>query len=199
MMNVAGEHDRLIGNMLMWGVVAEIDASGAKVRVDANGMLTDWILWPELSAGPGVVTWCPPEVGTQVIIGCPDGETANAAVLARYYCEDYDAPADALTVHRTTYADGTVVEYDREAHRYKIDVGTGNVVINCKTAIVTATEKVTIDSPDTEMTGNLKVEKKIEAGEDITTPADVKAGVISLKGHGHMEQGDGNRVGNPIP
>lgn len=197
-MSALGEHDRLIGQMLQWGVVAELDEDAARVKVDANGMLTDWIPWPEMSAGPGAVTWSAPEIGTQVIIGCPDGESANAAVLASYYQEAFDAPANKKTIHRVRYADGTVIQYDREEHAYTIDVGTGNVFVNCATANVTATEKVKIDAPDTEITGNLKVGKKIEAGEDITTPADVKAGAIGLKTHKHPTAATGS-PSVPIP
>jgi phage baseplate assembly protein V len=190
-----GEHDRQIVNLLMWGVVAELDEDAKRVRVDADGMRTDWVPWPELNAGPGVRTWCPPEVGTQVIVGSPGGETGNAAVLAYFYQDDYDAPANNKNVHRVEYADGTSIQYDREAHAYTVSVGTGSVVVNCKTANVNAEEKVTITAPDTEITGNLKVGKKIEAGEDITTPADVKAGDIGLKTHKHPTAA----VGSPSP
>lgn len=188
-MSASGEHDRLIGNLLMWGIVVELDEDEARVRVDTNGMRTDWIPWPELSAGPGVVTWCAPEVGTQVIVGCPDGEPANAAILASYYQDSFDAPANKKTVHRARYADGTVVEYDRVAHRYMIDVGAGSVVVNCKTATVTASESATLDTPTTHVTGDLKVGGKIDAGGDITTPAEVKAGDIGLRTHHHTAQG----------
>jgi hypothetical protein len=38
---------------------------------------------------------------------------------------------------------------------------------------------------------------QIDGGIEAT--GDIKAGNISLEGHAHMEQGDGNRVGPPIP
>ncbi|MBO8044035.1 phage baseplate assembly protein V, partial [Pseudomonas aeruginosa] len=50
---MSAEHARLIGNLLMIGVVRELDEANGRVRVDADGMLTDWIPWLERGAGPG--------------------------------------------------------------------------------------------------------------------------------------------------
>lgn len=38
---MSAEHARLIGNLLMIGVVRELDEANGRVRVDADGMLTD--------------------------------------------------------------------------------------------------------------------------------------------------------------
>ena len=40
--------------MLMLGVVSELDEAQARVRVDCDGMRTDWIPWIERRAGPGL-------------------------------------------------------------------------------------------------------------------------------------------------
>ena len=182
----------------MYGVVAELDEAAARVRVDCDGLRTDWIPWLAERAGPGVRTWSAPEVGEQVVVVSPCGDPAQGVVIGSVYQEDHDAPASVKTTHRTEYADGTVVEYDRETTTLTVDVGTGNVIVNCANANVNATEKVTIDAPDTEITGNLKVGKKIEAGEGITTPADVKAGAIGLKTHKHPTAATGS-PSVPIP
>lgn len=189
---------RRAGSMIMLGVVSEIDESAARVRVDFDGMRSDWIAWGERRAGPGVRTWSAPEVGEQVVVACPYGDPAQGVVVCSIYQDDHDAPADAATIYRTTYADGTVIEYDRAAHAFKVDVGSGSVTVNCATANITASGKATIDAPETEITGDLKVGGKIDAQGDITTPAEVKAGDIGLTTHKHPTAGSGP-PSQPIP
>lgn len=198
-MSGSGDHDRQIANMVMLGVVAELDEAQARVRVDCDGMRTDWIPWTEYRAGPGVRTWSAPEVGEQVVVAAPYGDPTQGVVIGSVFQESHDAPANVKTKHRTEYADGTVVEYDREANKLTIDVGEGSVVVNCKTATVTASESVTLDTPETHATGNLTVDGTIDAGGDITTPAEVTAGNIGLKAHKHTEQGDGAPTSASIP
>lgn len=184
--------------MLMLGVIAELDEAAARVRVNADGLLTDWIPWGERRAGPGVRTWSAPEVGEQVVVACPYGDPAQGVVLASVASDTYPPPADAKTVHRTTYADGTVVEYDRESHALTVNVGSGSVSVNCATATVTASDSVTLDTPTTHATGDLKVDGKIDAGGDITTPAEVTAGEIGLTTHKHPTAAIGSPSA-PIP
>lgn len=186
---MSAEHARLIANLVIVGVVTELDEAAARVRVDADGMLTDWVPWLERRAGPGVRTWCPPEPGEQVMIACPYGDPAQAVVLGSVYRDAHPAPGDTKLVHRTVYADGSVVEYDREANALAVTVGSGSVTINCADATVNATDSVTLNTPATHATGDLSVDGKIEAGGDITTPAEVKAGDIGLKSHKHTAQG----------
>lgn len=186
---MSAEHGRLIANLAMVGVVAELDESSARVRVDADGMLTDWIPWIERRAGPGVRTWSAPEVGEQVFIVCPYGDPCQAVVVGSIYQDVHPAPASAKTVHRTEYADGSVVEYDRAAAALTVNVGAGRVIVNCGAAEVHASDSVTLDTPLTRTTGDLRVDGKIDAAGDIATPNEVKAGAVGLKSHHHTAQG----------
>jgi phage baseplate assembly protein V len=186
----------MIGAAIMFGVVADLDEANARVRVDCGGMRTDWIPWTE-RAGPGVRTWSAPEVGAQVVVASPSGDPAQGVVIGGVFRDAHPAPANAKTVHRATFEDGTVIEYDREAHRITVDVGTGSVVINCDTATVTAQTSVTVDTPTAHFTGDVNVDGKIAAGDDITTPAEVKAGDIGLKAHKHGGVSSGSAQTSP--
>lgn len=188
-MSAVGEHDRLIGNLVMLGVIAELDEEQARVRVDCDGMRTGWIPWVAGRAGPGVRTWSAPEVGEQVVVVSPYGDPTQGVVIGSVYQDAFDAPATVKTKHRTEYADGSVVEYDRATTTLTVNVGSGKVIVNCATAEVHATESVTLDTPKTHATGDLKVDGKIDADGNITTPAEVKAGDIGLKAHHHTAQG----------
>lgn len=185
---MSADHARMIAGLLEVGVVAELDASRARVRVDAAGMLTDWLPWIT-RAGPGVREYGAYEVGEQVLIACPYGDPNQGVVVGAIYQDAYPAPANVATKRRTEYADGTVIEYDREQNQFSLHVGSGSVVIHCRTAVVSASESVTLDAPTTKATGDLEVSGAIQAGKDISTSADVKAGSISLKQHKHTAQG----------
>lgn len=127
-MSASGEHDRLIGNLVMVGTIAELDEANARVRVNVDGMKTDWVPFTAARAGPGVRDWSAPEVGEQVVIACPYGDPAQAVVLGSVYQDAHGAPANLKTKHRTEYADGTFVEYDREAHQLVTDVNVGGKI-----------------------------------------------------------------------
>ncbi|WP_439447861.1 phage baseplate assembly protein V [Stenotrophomonas sp. ATs4] len=186
---MSAEHARLIGNLLMIGVVRELDEANGRVRVDADGMLTDWIHWLERRAGPGVRSWCAPEPGEQVVLACPYGDPGQALVLGSLYQDRFPAPADSHLRQRTEFADGSFVEYDRETTTLTVNVGSGKVIVNCASAQVIASESIVLDTPSVKATGDLDVTGAISAGKDISTPGDVKAGVIGLKSHMHTAQG----------
>lgn len=188
-MSSGGELDRRIGGALLFGRVLEIDLSAARVRVDMDGMASDWLPWCERRAGAGARTWMAPSIGEQVIVACPYGDPAQGVVIGSIYQEDFDAPANSEDVSRTVFGDGSVVEYDAAASRLTVNVGAGSVVVNCNTATITAADSVTVDSPTATFTGDVEVGGKITAQDDISTPAEVKAGNIGLKSHKHTAQG----------
>lgn len=188
-MSALGEHDRLLGNVVLIGIVAEVDAEQSRVRVDADGLRSAWISWAERRVGPGVRTWCMPEVGEQVVLVCPYGDPAQAVIVGSIFRDAYPAPANAATLHRTVYADGSRVDYNRAAHALTVYVGEGTVTVHCKTATVAASESVTLDSPTVRATGDVAIDGKLTAQGEITTPAEVKAGNIGLKAHHHTAQG----------
>ncbi|WP_393935900.1 phage baseplate assembly protein V [Aeromonas rivipollensis] len=74
--------------------------------------------------------------------------------------------------------------YHLEGHRIILRKD-GVIEIEAKTVTLTATEKLTIISPDNEIQGPLHV-----TGE-ITSDTDVKTGTTSLKGHVHNQSGGG--------
>lgn len=181
---------RLLSSVVMLGVVAELDEEAARVRVNADGMRTDWIPWGERRAGPGVRTWSAPEVGEQVVIACPYGDPSQAVVVGSVYQQTYAAPATQRTIHRTIYADGTVIEYDREAHAFKIDVGTGSVTVNCGNATVVASEDVTVEC------ANASVTASEDVTVDCTSATVTSSGSVTLDTPTTHATGDLNVDGN---
>ncbi len=163
-MNAVAEQHRLIGNLLMLGVVAELDEAAARVRVDLDGMRSDWIPWVTERAGAGVRSWNAPEVGEQVIVASPYGDPAQGVVLGSIFQDAHPAPGERSSVHRTEYADGTRIEYDRRERRLTIDVGEGQVMVRCRSAHVEASRGVDLRTPAVRCSGSLSTVGNLAAG-----------------------------------
>jgi phage baseplate assembly protein V len=204
------DHDRRIANLIRVGVIAQLDethADGPRVTVDLGDVVTTWLPWLTLRAGEDRAWWAP-EPGEQVLVLSPSGELAQGFVLAGIPSDLYPANGDRKTLRRTTFKDGTVVEYDREAHQLKVDasasngavvveVGTGSVTINCATATVNATTSahlttpqatvtasgnVTLDTPTVHCTHNLQVDGAVTAAGNVTSSGTVQGATVKTAG-----------------
>lgn len=140
------EGARRISNVIRYGVVAEADYEKALIRVELQDgeLLSDWIPWITLRAG-GDQFWWAPEVGEVMLLLAPSGELANAVALPATFSNS-NQNADRETIQRQTFEDGTVIEYDREAHRYTIDTtaSSGSVVVKAQAVTVEAQGAVTV-------------------------------------------------------
>lgn len=195
---------RLILNLARKGTILEVDHQAALCRVASGELQTNWIPWLAIAAGT-TRDWRPPTAGEQVLLICPGGDPADAVALAGIYSDKAPAPDDSPDTHTRIYPDGATTEYDHVAHRLTVTLPEGGeILVDAPAAVTirTATAKIVadlvqIEAPTTEISGDLDVAGKISAGQNITTPADVKAGNISLASHKHMEQGDGKPTGGP--
>lgn len=178
----SAEHDRLIGNMVMIGVIAELDEANALVRVDVDGLKTDWIPFVSGRAGPGVREWSAPEPGEQVVMVSPYGDPSQGVVIGSIYQASHAAPAQSKEKHRTEYSDGTVVEYDRATKRMTIDVGEGHVYVKCKSSRVVADSNVELDTPTVHCTGSITAEGNLAAGTGASgTFTTATGGVVTVE------------------
>lgn len=195
---------RLLLNLARKGTIIAVDHQAALCRVASGELETNWIPWLAIAAGT-TRDWRPPTAGEQVLLISPGGDPADAVALCGIYSNKAQAPGDSPDTHTRTYPDGAAMEYDHMAHRLTVTLPAGGeILVDAPTAVTvrTATAKIVadlvqIEAPTTKMTGNLDVAGTIAAGQNITTPADVKAGAVSLATHKHMEQGDGKLTGGP--
>jgi len=173
---------RRIANMIRAGTVVDVRLGGAVPRVKVaigdpavtDGQVTTaWLPYAAGRAAPGVTSFSAPEVGERVVVQSPGGDLRNGIVTpGGLNSSTHPAPADARPgLHRTTYGDGTVVEYDAAAHRLNIAVGSGEVHV----------------------TGTLRI-----TGDVIVT-GDVTAGTVSLRHHRHGQVRAGaDQSGEPV-
>lgn len=190
----AAENDRKLANIVRLGHVAALDEAGALVRVESGGITTDWLPWITARAG-GDRTWHAPEVGEQVVILSPSGDTGQGVVLPSIYQTSSGAPATSKDKHRTQYSDGAYMEYDRAAHHYTISVPGGvGVTIICQTATIQAATSVQVQSPETTITGHVTIQGGLAvsggggatvSGSVAVTGGTVSADGIDIKTHKH--------------
>lgn len=113
--------ERRLSNTVFLAQVAKLDAKNARMRIQAGSIYSDWIPYMTLRAGPDR-TWHIPEPGEQVLVAAPNGDINQAVVLGAVYQETFPPPADDENLSLTHYKDGTVLEYDREQHRWLLDM-----------------------------------------------------------------------------
>ena len=165
--------ERRLANVVRLGVVAGVDHMAARCRVQYDAdeagapVLTGWLPWVAPRAA-GDRAWWTPEAGEQVVLLAPSGELTQAVVLPSLYRETFPAPADAPTVHRTVYADGAVVEYDRAAHRLRAALPAG------------ATTEL-VSPGGVAVTGNLAVTGDVAITGDLAVTGDVSDGAGSMQ------------------
>lgn len=187
---------RLIENLIRLGTVAEVDHGSlqdkrpARVRVQSGDLLTGWLPWLTLRAGESR-EWDPPTLGEQVVIFSPSGQTTQGVVLCGLFSQLLPANGDRAGLHRRTYPDGAVVEYDSAAHRLRAILPEGGVTD------LTSPGGINIVGPinhqgDYTQTGNQNVTGKVVVSEDV-----VAAGISLVKHpHGGVQTGSG-KTGAP--
>ena len=127
-MNSLAELARLIENLIRLGTVAEVQVEPPRVRVKTGNVTTAWRPWFALRAGADR-EWDPPTIGEQVILFSPSGNLAQGVVLTGLFSDANPANGDREGLHRRTYRDGAVIEYDSIAKHLRATLpGTAEVI-----------------------------------------------------------------------
>ena len=174
-MNQLAELARLIENLVRLGTVAAVQVQPPRVRVNTGNITTIWLPWLALRAGTSK-EWDPPTVGEQVVLLSPSGVLAQGVALVGLFSDVNPANGDREGLHRHTYPDGAVVEYDFVSHELRAILPDGGV-----THLV-STGGIHIDGPithngDYTQTGNQHVTGTVNVSEDVI------AADISLRNH----------------
>ncbi|WP_054888424.1 phage baseplate assembly protein V [Pseudomonas sp. NBRC 111118] len=176
-MNSTAEINRLLENLVRLGTIAEVQHVPPRVRVSTGELLTTWLPWLALRAGADQ-EWDPPTQGEQVILLSPSGQLTNGVAITGLFSDLIPANGDRAGLHRRTYADGAVVEYDSVAHFLRAvlpDGGTTELISDGGIRIV---GDITHQGNYTQ-TGNQNVTGKVTVTEDVI------ANGVSLVNHLH--------------
>lgn len=124
------ELERRLNNLLRMGTICEADYAAARVRVRSGDLVTAWLPWLTRRAS-GDRDWWAPELGEQVMLLSPCGDPAQGVVLPAVYQAARPAPAADPTLWRAAFADGAVLEYDRQAHTLSAIIP-GDVIVQAE-------------------------------------------------------------------
>lgn len=185
---------RLLENVVRTGTVTEIDEGKWRVRVQSGEMETTWLRWNAQRAGAFKV-WVPPTIGEQVWFLCLGGNTDVAFIGGSLYSADNPAPGVSRNEMVVTAPDGAKFRYDAEVGALQVK--------GIKSAVVEASVKITLDTPEVECTNllttkNLNVTEGGEMHGDITHTggAFTSNGVqVDDHNHGEVERGGDWTVG----
>lgn len=149
-------------NWIRIGEVSTVDPVKCTATVvfdDEDGFVSDNLPIIQRNTQDVKDYWLP-AVGEDVLcLFLPCGEE-DGFILGSFYADEIEPPTSSETKRYTEYPDGTVIEYDWEAHELK----------------VTGAKKIKVTAPDIEFVGNLSVDG------DITTTGDVAAdGEVTAK------------------
>ena len=191
-MNDFAALSRMLENLIRFGVIAAVQMKPPRVQVKTGTLTTAWLPWLALRAGADQ-EWDPPTEGEQVILFSPSGQLANGVVVTGLFSDHIPANGNRAGLHRRTYADGAVIEYDSVAHHLNATLPTGG------TSSLVSTGGINIIGPinhhgDYNQTGNQNVVGRVDVSVDV-----VAAGV-SLVNHltSGVKQGT-DQSGRPVP
>ncbi|ELF4167291.1 phage baseplate assembly protein V [Klebsiella pneumoniae] len=185
---------RLLENVARTGTVTEIDEEKWRVRVQSGGLSPNWMRWTAQRAGAFKV-WVPPSIGEQVWFLCLGGNTDVAFIGGSLYSDDNPAPGASRNEMVVTAPDGATFRYDAEVGALQVK--------GIKSAVVEASVKITLDTPEVDCTNLLRAKNLdiSEGGEmrgnfNHTGGAFKSNGVqVDDNGHGEVERGGDWTVG----
>ncbi|WP_312403987.1 phage baseplate assembly protein V [Pseudomonas rhodesiae] len=191
-MNDFAALSRMLENLIRFGVIAAVQMEPPRVQVKTGSLTTAWLPWLALRAGSDQ-EWDPPTVDEQVILFSPSGQLANGVVVTGLFSDHIPANGNRAGLHRRTYADGAVIEYDSVTHHLNATLpesGTTSLVSKGGINIIGPINH----QGDYNQTGNQNVVGRVDVSEDV-----VAAGV-SLVNHltSGVKQGD-DQSGGPVP
>jgi len=115
------ELHRRLSNLIRIGTIEQTNYSGdiplCKVRI--GGILTAYLPLLCLRAGTDQHSWLL-EHDEQVLVLAPSGDLAQGVILGSIAQNKFPSHTHSEHVHRTQYADGAVIEYDRQSHHLKV-------------------------------------------------------------------------------
>lgn len=107
----SADQARRMAAMIREGVVSDRRQDGM-VRVDMGDLTTDWLPQAGARVGDDVVWW-PLDIGEQVIVLSPSGDSRNGLVIGGSFSDKKAAPSENLDRMVVRFRDGTEVFYDR--------------------------------------------------------------------------------------
>lgn len=140
---MTAELNRKTANLIKEGTVSQTDPAANRVRVKHGELETDWLPYFVPFAG-GVSVHRLPSVGEYCTVISPSGDMAGGLVLCGIASDRFPAPSTDPADTVVKFPDGGVIRYNH----------------NSGAMVLKAISSLTIDTPQTTVTGNLTVKKQ---------------------------------------
>ncbi|MCW5223531.1 phage baseplate assembly protein V [Verminephrobacter aporrectodeae subsp. tuberculatae] len=153
------------GASFKFGTVSAVDAAACRVRVrlpDCDNLRTAWL--PVLQAKTlRDKHYHLPDIGEHVAV-LLDAHGEDGMVLGAVYSSADAPPVSSGDKHHLRFDDGAEIEYDRVRHQLTVKGGIRKLVVEVGADIVLkAGGKITLDAPQTEITGNVRISGNLDA------------------------------------
>jgi phage baseplate assembly protein V len=156
---------------LKYGIVSEVKKGFVRVKFEEDdGIVSDWL--PALVKKSKTDKESNPLEINEHVVCIMDRYCEEGICLGAIYNEvDTPDPGEAAGKFRKLFSDGTLIEYDKNAHKLTVDVkgtleakATGDVSIDTNSNLKgTAGINATIEAPAINLTGNVVVSGSLEA------------------------------------
>ncbi|MDI3237515.1 phage baseplate assembly protein V [Acinetobacter ursingii] len=180
----AAQTDRIMGNLIRFGRIDSVDYESGTATVDFDGEIIEGLVWAVPRAGDDR-EYHAPSKDEQVCVLSPSGDLAQG-VIAFSISQDRFPNAGTDQNPKNIYADGTVIEYNKQSHTLLIDASqsSGHVIIKCSSA--------TVDCPESKFTGNVTVDGSLNVAGSSKMSGNVEFTGGSVK-HGGKEIGSSHK------
>lgn len=168
---------------LQFGLVSKVDFLGCRVKVrleEFDGLETWWLKVPQRHTKATKSRPLMPELGEQVavLLQC-DG--VNGVVLGGIYSTAEPPPVTDEDTHYVRFSDGTTITYDRATHALVADcVGSAlvktatTVTVEAGQPVLVVAPRVTLDTPETILTGSLQVTGQVTLAAGLQAVGDIQ-------------------------
>ena len=217
-MSAAPEHSplelyRLIANMIRFGRVDKVRTGSASspaactVRLGED-LSTTFIPWISLAAGGGNQTrhWRTPAINEPCLVLAPEGELNQAVAVLGLFSSDMPQGATSEDVERHDFSSTDFWEHNRAAGTLHFEIARAislkvgeSVLLITPTGTTLTTPQYTVDSPETEFTGAVTVQKLLTFNGGMAGKAGTGAGAANtihggLKFEGGQVTHNGKRI-----
>ena len=139
---------RRLNNLLLSGVITELDHAQRRVRVHSDQLDCDWIPWPA-EIGRNYIRWRPLRLSTSVLLACPSGDPAQAEIIGMSYIQPQPAPSSDPELDLIEFDSGSKVLHNAStgdisivANNLRLETR-GDLTIDCQGVIdETATQHI---------------------------------------------------------
>lgn len=176
---------RRLESLIRYGAIADVQMVPPRVRVLTGRLTSAWRPWLSLRAGE-TRDWDPPTIGEQCLLLSPSGDPATGVALVGLFSDDHPAPSSSPDEHVRAFPDGARITYNHVTGALS---ATG-----IRSALVQASDKCTIDCPESEFTGNVH----IKGGLTVDGAALVKGLLTYMAGMAGTGGGAGTSISGSI-